>query len=82
MTKPLHPSANKFHVGNGSDQKHYWLTPPSLLADLQARYGFDFDACPYPKPDDFDGLTTAWGGSTYVRGSPLPERQRNGAPLH
>ena len=66
MSATLPPSANKFHVGNSADGKHYWLTPPDLLADLHARYGFTFDACPYPKPDDFDGLTCEWGDSTYV----------------
>lgn len=57
---------NKFHRGNGSDGKHYWLTPPDLMEALQAEFQFDFDACPYPKPDNFDGLTCEWGKSTYV----------------
>jgi hypothetical protein len=62
----LIPSANKFHVGNGDDGKHYWLTPPALMQELQTEFQFTFDACPYPKPDDFDGLTADWGSSTYV----------------
>jgi hypothetical protein len=57
---------NKFHSGNGSDGKHYWLTPPALFAELDARYSFTFDACPFPMPDGFDGLTGEWGESTYV----------------
>jgi len=57
---------NKFHAGNGGDGKHYWLTPPELMADLDDRYGFTFDACPFPLPDGFDGLTCEWGSSTYV----------------
>lgn len=53
--------------GDGApDGKHYWLTPPYLLRQLNARFDFDFDACPYPKPDGFDGLTDPWGQSTYV----------------
>lgn len=48
------------------DGKHYWLTPPGLLAELTAEFGFDFDACPFPKPEEFDGLTCDWGASTYV----------------
>ena len=55
-----------FHDGNGDDGKHYWLTPPDLMAELDAEFGFDFDPCPYPKPDDFDGLTAEWGESNYV----------------
>ena len=57
---------NKFHRGNGGDGKHYWLTPPSLYEELNARFTFTFDPCPYPKPDDFDGLTCEWGESSYV----------------
>jgi len=48
------------------DGKHYWLTPPDLMAKLQAEFGFDFDPCPYPLPDGFDGLTAEWGSSNYV----------------
>ena len=57
---------NKFHNGNGSDGKHYWLTPPELMKDLQLKFNFDFDPCPYPKRDGFDGLTCEWGKSNYV----------------
>ncbi len=46
--------------------KHYWLTPPDLMDKLKSEFKFDFDACPYPKPDDFDGLECEWGESTYV----------------
>jgi hypothetical protein len=62
----LPPSENKFHVGNGDDAKHYWLTPPELYARLNAEFGFDFDPCPFPLPDGFDGLTCEWGQSSYV----------------
>jgi len=63
----LHPNDNKYHRGNGSDNKHYWLTPPDLMAELEAEFGpFDFDPCPYPKPERFDGLTCEWGHRNYV----------------
>ena len=65
----LPPSENKFHVGNGDDGKHYWLTPwnsPEFV-DLTTRYGpFTFDPCPCPKPEEFDGLTCEWGEVNYV----------------
>ena len=57
---------SKFADGNGSDGKHYWLTPSELMAKLQLEFVFDFDPCPFPKPDSFDGLTCEWGQSNYV----------------
>lgn len=62
----LQPRDNKFHVGNGGDGKHYWLTPPELFQALDAEFHFDFDPCPHPLPDGFDGLTCEWGQSNYV----------------
>ena len=77
----MHPHDNKFHVGNGEDGKHYWLTPPELMTDLEAEFGFDFDPCPYPKPENFDGLTCEWGASSYVNppfGSIVHEGKKKG----
>lgn len=79
--KTLAPQDNKFHRGNGHDAKHYWLTPPEIFTELNAQYAFDFDPCPYPKPDDFDGLTSEWGQSSYVNppfGSILHEGKKKG----
>lgn len=75
------PAENKFHQGNGADGKHYWLTPPDLYAELDAQYSFDFDPCPYPKPEGFDGLTCEWGQSSYVNppfGSIIHEGKKKG----
>tara|TARA_Y100001937_G_C6972692_1_gene264039 strand:- start:42 stop:551 length:510 start_codon:yes stop_codon:yes gene_type:complete len=72
---------NKFHKG-AQDGKHYWLTPPELFGELNAEHNFDFDPCPYPLPDGFDGLTCEWGLSNYVNppfGSILHEGKRKGA---
>lgn len=79
--KSMAPEDNKFHRGD-AEGKHYWLTPPDLMADLDARYHFDFDACPYPLPEGFDGLTVEWGSSTYVNppfGSILHQGRKKGA---
>lgn len=59
----LQPHENKFHRGNGEDQKHYWITPPELKAQWGAPFGgfAAFDPCPYPLPPGFDGLTCDWG---------------------
>jgi len=62
----VNPSDNKFHKGNGEDGKHYWLTPTDLYEKLDQEFCFTFDPCPYPKPEDWDGLTGEWGASNYV----------------
>lgn len=62
----LPPADNKFHQGNGDDGKHYWLTPPDLYRQLDEEFRFDFDPCPWPLPEGFDGLTCEWGKSNYV----------------
>jgi hypothetical protein len=76
------PSENKFHVGNGSDGKHYWLTPRNLLCALEEMYGdFDFDPCPFPLPEGFDGLTCEWGKRNYVNppfGSVMHQGKKKG----
>lgn len=77
----LHPSVNKFHVGNGADGKHYWLTPPCVYEPLNAEFRFNFDPCPFPLPDGFDGLTCEWGSSSYVNppfGSIIHEGRKKG----
>lgn len=66
MAQRKQPHENKFHVGNGVDTKHYWLTPPEVYEPLHAEFNFTFDPCPYPLPDGFDGLTCNWGSSNYV----------------
>lgn len=81
MPKRMMAAENKFHVGNGDDGLHYWLTPPDVYARLDEQYEFDFDPCPYPKPDDFDGLTVDWGQSSYVNppfGSIMHEGKKKG----
>lgn len=64
--KTMAPEDNKFHKGNGSDAKHYWLTPPDVYGPLHAEFSFDHDPCPFPLPEGFDGLTQPWGASNYV----------------
>lgn len=65
------------------DGKHYWITPPDLLDELRAEFKFDFDPCPYPRPDDFDGLTSDWGESNWVNppfgGVMFPDGKKRGA---
>ena len=75
------PKDNKFHVGNGVDGKHYWLTPPDVYEELDQEFNFDFDPCPYPLPDGFDGLTDEWGNSSYCNppfGSIIHEGKKKG----
>jgi len=77
----LDPAENKFHKGNQQDGKHYWLTPPEIYESLNAEFAFNFDPCPYPLPEGFDGLTCNWGSSSYVNppfGSIMHEGKKKG----
>ncbi len=42
------------------------LTPKALYDALDAEFHFDFDPCPYPRPDGFDGTVVPWGKASYV----------------
>ena len=78
----MNPKNNKFHKGNKVDGKHYWLTPDDVMKELNNEFNFDFDPCPYPKPEDFDGLTNEWGKSNYVNppfGSIIHQGKKKGA---
>ena len=69
-----------FFRGN-KDGRHYWLTPPDLMKELDAEFNFTHDPCPYPLPDNFDGLTQDWGQSNYVNppfGSIMHEGKKKG----
>jgi hypothetical protein len=44
----------------------YWLAPPDIYAKLDEEFPFDFDPCPYPLPEGFNGLDMEWGQSSYV----------------
>jgi hypothetical protein len=69
-----------FHTGN-KDGNHYWLTPPDLYQLFDKEFNFDFDPCPYPKPDDFCGLDADWGQSNWVNppfGSIIKDGKKKG----
>jgi len=48
------------------DDKKYWLTPPELYQELDQEFHFDYDPCPYPRPENFNGIEIPWGMSNYV----------------
>lgn len=56
--------------------RRYWITPPDLYARLDAELGpFDFDPCPCPRPDGFNGLEVPWKRMSYVN---PPFRRQDG----
>jgi len=48
------------------DNKHYWQTPSKMMDELQEKWNFDFDPCPHPRPEGFDGLAVDWGKRNWV----------------
>lgn len=44
----------------------FWLTPPDVYKRLDSEFHFDFDPCPYPLPDGYNGLNVSWGRVNYV----------------
>lgn len=59
-------------TSNRADHRHYWLMPPDKLKLLNDEFNFDFDPCPFPRPEGFDGLEVDWGKSNRVN-QILPE---------
>jgi len=50
-----------------SENTKFWKTPPETYAKLNAEFGpFDFDPCPYPIPEGYDGLVIPWGNCNFV----------------
>jgi hypothetical protein len=37
-----------------------------MMVSLDAEFCFDFDPCPHPRPDGFDGLLMNWGKRNWV----------------
>ena len=48
------------------DKNHYWLVPTDFYKKLDNEFHFDFDPCPFPRPEGFDGLECEWGRSNWV----------------
>lgn len=53
-------------TSNRLDKRHYWLMPEDKMDELQKEFEFDFDPCPFPRAEDFDGLAVDWGKSNWV----------------
>lgn len=53
-------------MASDDNRKRYWKTPPAMMARMQDEFGFDFDPCPHPCPDGFDGLEMEWGKCNWV----------------
>jgi hypothetical protein len=47
-------------------KERYWLTPPDVYKKLDDEFHFDYDPCPHPRPEGYDGLEVEWGRSNYV----------------
>ena len=64
--------------GKEPEQERYWITPPDLYQKLDEEFHFDYDPCPNPRPDGYDGLEAEWGKSSWVN---PPYRKYEGVGL-
>lgn len=48
------------------DPRRYWLTPPEMMKNLDDEFHFDYDPCPNPLPEGYDGTIADWGKSNWV----------------
>lgn len=47
-------------------EPRYWLIPPDVYNPLHGEFAFDYDPCPYPRPDGYDGTKVDWMRSNWV----------------
>lgn len=47
-------------------EDHHWLIPPDVYCRLNNEFHFDFDPCPFPRPETFNGVAVPWGYSNWV----------------
>ena len=47
-------------------EEKYWITPPEVYNPLAQEFHFDFDPCPYPKPEGYNSILVDWGKSNFV----------------
>lgn len=53
----------KIHINNDDN----YATPPEFYEELNKRFNFDFDPCPYKEGEIInDGLKIEWGKSSFV----------------
>jgi hypothetical protein len=53
----------KIHINNDDN----YATPPEFYKELDKRFNFDFDPCPYNEEEIVvDGLEIEWGGRNFV----------------
>jgi len=63
----MKPAGKQTALFPGNEDKvGYWLTPPDLMAQLQAEFGPLEDVCPYPRPAGWNALKEPWPQRAYV----------------
>lgn len=50
------------HINNDDN----YATPPDFYKELDKRFNFDFDPCPYCEGEVVDGLSIDWGNSNFI----------------
>jgi hypothetical protein len=59
MRKPKIPDDDRPKDG-------FWLVPSEIYSPLLKEFRFDYDPCPHPRPEGYDGLVSEWGKANWV----------------
>ena len=63
---PTEKGLHRFATLKGEHEHGYSVTPDYLASEITREFGALWDACPYPRPTNFDCLSMDWPSEVYL----------------